>query len=69
MRLERCSPPECVRPVGHRGECRPNTRGEPCDGWLRIVDEPCARQGGHRGPHRSRYSLDNAARAMRSRTA
>lgn len=33
---------------------------ELCPGWMRYVKERCNRRKGHKGPHRSKYAMDNA---------
>ena len=69
---ERCAPPQCVRRIGHAGECRPVLRGQPCGAWMPQARTFCARARGHRGyagGHRTRWAMDNALRAERRRIA
>ena len=37
-----------------------------CNGFMPQIKERCARRLGHLKEHRSRYAMDNAARARRS---
>lgn len=37
-----------------------------CGTLMPYIKERCARRLGHRGDHRSRYAMDNAARARRT---
>ncbi len=60
FRMIRCDPPDCQRPEGHAGDCRPTYKViDECGQWMPNAQEPCARGKGHAWGHRSRYALDN----------
>lgn len=66
--IQRCSPPECVRPLGHTDACRPTWHDRPiCGAWMRYARANCARYAGHRWEHRTAYAMDNAYRAATGR--
>lgn len=58
--MSRCNPPDCLRPIAHKGECRPSYRS-----GVTVCAAPmkshttCARGTGHKGTHRSRWAMDH----------